>query len=69
MMPTSEKFRTSTDGRSLRRLEWDEVRPTVAYVNREISVHLSQVSNAVPPTIAQVLTRAVRRALPEKGGT
>jgi DNA (cytosine-5)-methyltransferase 1 len=29
----------ATDGRSFRRLDWDEPSPTVAYGNREISVH------------------------------
>lgn len=100
MMPKSEKFTTSaaTDGRSFRRLEWDEVSPTVAYGNREIHVHpeggrrlsvheamllqgfpatyrltgnfsqqITQVSNAVPPPVAQVLARAVRRALQSEG--
>ena len=95
MMPKSEKFQTetSTDGRSFRRLEWDEVSPTVAYGNREIHVHpdggrrlsvheamllqgfppsyrltgnfsqqITQVSNAVPPPVAQVLAHAVQRA-------
>jgi len=37
----SEKLSTggTTDGRSFRRLNWDEPSPTVAYGNREISVH------------------------------
>jgi DNA (cytosine-5)-methyltransferase 1 len=41
MMPKSPKLMagTSTDGRSFRRLLWDEVSPTVAYGNREIHVH------------------------------
>jgi DNA (cytosine-5)-methyltransferase 1 len=41
MMPKSSKLAsgTSTDGRSFRRLEWDDVSPTVAYGNREIHVH------------------------------
>ena len=96
MMPKSGKFltKTSTDGRSFRRLQWDEVSPTVAYGNREIHVHpdggrrlsvheamllqgfpatyrltgnfsqqITQVSNAVPPPVAQVLARAIRRAI------
>jgi DNA (cytosine-5)-methyltransferase 1 len=100
MKPKSEKFdkETPTDGRSFRRLEWDEVSPTVAYGNREIHVHpeggrrlsvheamllqgfpptyrltgnfsqqITQVSNAVPPPVAQVLARAVRRALQKEG--
>lgn len=100
MMPKSDKFLTesSTDGRSFRRLLWDEVSPTVAYGNREIHVHpdggrrlsvheamllqgfpatyrltgnfsqqITQVSNAVPPPVAQVLARAVRRAIQKVG--
>lgn len=96
MQPRSPKFSSeeTTDGRSFRRLKWDEVSPTVAYGNREIHVHpaggrrltvheamllqgfpatyrltgnfseqITQVSNAVPPPVAQVLARAVRRAL------
>ena len=96
MMPKSNKFfiQSSTDGRSFRRLVWDEVSPTVAYGNREIHIHpnggrrlsvheamllqgfpptyrltgnlsqqITQVSNAVPPPVAQVLARAVRRVL------
>ncbi len=96
MKPKSAKFGTepTTDGRSFRRLKWDEVSPTVAYGNREIHVHpnggrrlsvheamllqgfpssyrltgnfsqqITQVSNAVPPPMAQVLARAVRRSL------
>jgi len=41
MMPRSPKLTTQvgSDGRSFRRLEWDEVSPTVAYGNREIHVH------------------------------
>jgi DNA (cytosine-5)-methyltransferase 1 len=41
MMPKSPKLASgaSTDGRSFRRLEWDEVCSTVAYGNREIHVH------------------------------
>jgi DNA (cytosine-5)-methyltransferase 1 len=100
MKPKSDKFATllSTDGRSFRRLLWDEVSPTIAYGNREIHVHpeggrrlsvheamllqgfprtyrltgnfsqqITQVSNAVPPPVAQVLARAVRRALQNEG--
>lgn len=92
MMPKSPKLASgaSTDGRSFRRLEWDEVSPTVAYGNREIHVHpdggrrlsvheamllqgfparyrlagnfsqqITQVSNAVPPPVAQALARRV----------
>jgi DNA (cytosine-5)-methyltransferase 1 len=42
MMPKSEKLLRSlptTDGRSFRRLSWDDVSRTVAYGNREIHVH------------------------------
>jgi DNA (cytosine-5)-methyltransferase 1 len=41
MMPKSPKLLTgsATDGRSFRRLLWDEESPTVAYGNREIHVH------------------------------
>jgi DNA (cytosine-5)-methyltransferase 1 len=41
MMPKSVKFlsMSTTSGRSFRRIEWDEVSPTVAYGNREIHVH------------------------------
>ena len=41
MTPKSSKLTmpSSTDGRSFRRLSWDEVSPTVAYGNREIHVH------------------------------
>ena len=41
MMPKSPKLLagTSTDGRSFRRLLWDDESPTVAYGNREIHVH------------------------------
>jgi DNA (cytosine-5)-methyltransferase 1 len=41
MQPKSSKLitGTSTDGRSFRRLRWDEESPTVAYGNREIHVH------------------------------
>ncbi len=41
MQPRSPKLLNggSTDGRSFRRLAWDEVSPTVAYGNREIHVH------------------------------
>jgi DNA (cytosine-5)-methyltransferase 1 len=96
MQPKSHKFDTNerTDGRSFRRLAWDDVSPTVAYGNREIHMHpdggrrltvheamllqgfpatyrltgnfsqqITQVSNAVPPPVARVLARAVRRAL------
>jgi DNA (cytosine-5)-methyltransferase 1 len=39
--PKSEKFTAgySDDGRSFRRLSWDDESPTVAYGNREIHVH------------------------------
>jgi DNA (cytosine-5)-methyltransferase 1 len=39
--PKSMKFQTGlvTDGRSFRRLEWDAPSPTIAYGNREISLH------------------------------
>jgi DNA (cytosine-5)-methyltransferase 1 len=41
MMPKSAKLTTDTqtDGRSFRRLLWDEESPTIAYGNREIHVH------------------------------
>jgi len=41
MMPKSPKLSAGspTDGRSFRRLLWDEVSPIVAYGNREIHVH------------------------------
>jgi DNA (cytosine-5)-methyltransferase 1 len=43
MMPKSEKFRAtppeSEDGRSFRRLKWDEPSRTVAYGNREVHLH------------------------------
>jgi len=42
MVPKSEKFTKSSsksDGRSFRRLAWNEESPTVAYGNREIHVH------------------------------
>jgi DNA (cytosine-5)-methyltransferase 1 len=41
MQPRSQKFASArtTDGRSFRRLAWQEVSPTVAYGNREIHVH------------------------------
>ncbi len=100
MMPKSKKFqtKTSTDGRSFRRLEWDKVSPTVAYGNREIHVHpdggrrlsvheamllqgfpptyrltgnfsqqITQVSNAVPPPVAQVLAACRPTRDPERG--
>ena len=96
MQPKSVKLtrEASTDGRSFRRLQWDQLSPTVAYGNREIHVHpdggrrltvleamllqgfpstyrltgnfsqqITQVSNAVPPPVAQVLARAVLRAI------
>jgi DNA (cytosine-5)-methyltransferase 1 len=100
MQPKSPKLATaeSTDGRSFRRLDWDDVSPTIAYGNREIHVHpdggrrltvheamllqgfpptyrltgnfsqqITQVSNAVPPPVARVLARAIRRALQKEG--
>ena len=100
MLPRSAKFLADQviNGRSFRRLEWDEVSPTVAYGNREIHVHpngrrrlsiheamllqgfpttyrlignfsqqVTQVSNAVPPPVAQVIARAIRRALQKRG--
>jgi DNA (cytosine-5)-methyltransferase 1 len=100
MQPKSAKLTTteSTDGRSFRRLQWDDLSPTVAYGNREIHVHpdggrrltvleamllqgfpstyrltgnfsqqITQISNAVPPPVAQVLARAVIRALQKEG--
>jgi DNA (cytosine-5)-methyltransferase 1 len=41
MKPKSAKFTSgvSSDGRSFRRIKWDEVSPTVAYGHREIHVH------------------------------
>jgi DNA (cytosine-5)-methyltransferase 1 len=42
MVPKSDKFRKPArrgDGRSFRRLAWDEESPTVAYGNREIHIH------------------------------
>jgi DNA (cytosine-5)-methyltransferase 1 len=41
MQPKSAKLSTEvpTDGRSFRRIAWDDVSPTVAYGNREIHVH------------------------------
>jgi DNA (cytosine-5)-methyltransferase 1 len=41
MMPKSAKLTTDTptDGRSFRRLLWEEESPTIAYGNREIHVH------------------------------
>jgi DNA (cytosine-5)-methyltransferase 1 len=42
MVPKSQKFKQSaghSDGRSFRRLAWDEGSPTVAYGNREIHIH------------------------------
>jgi DNA (cytosine-5)-methyltransferase 1 len=41
MVPKSTKFKngTYTDGRSFKRLKWDEVSPTVAYGHREVHVH------------------------------
>jgi DNA (cytosine-5)-methyltransferase 1 len=41
MVPKSVKFKgsTATDGRSFKRLKWDEVSPTVAYGHREVHVH------------------------------
>jgi DNA (cytosine-5)-methyltransferase 1 len=41
MAPRSAKLSggTQTDGRSFRKLNWDDVSPTVAYGNREIHVH------------------------------
>jgi DNA (cytosine-5)-methyltransferase 1 len=98
MQPKSEKLRgaSPTDGRSFRRLSWDEVSPTVAYGNREIHVHpdggrrlsvfeamllqgfprsyrlsgnfsqqITQVSNAVPPPLAQALARRLQETIRE----
>jgi len=101
MKPKSPKLTraaTATDGRSFRKLEWDEVSPTVAYGNREIHVHpdggrrlsvyeamllqgfppsfqlagnfsqqITQVSNAVPPPVAQAIARSIRQLLREWG--
>jgi len=40
MMPKSKKLKKGlSSGRSFRRLQWNEVSPTVAYGNREIHVH------------------------------
>ena len=41
MVPKSGKFKggTTTDGRSFKRLRWDQVSPTVAYGHREVHVH------------------------------
>ena len=40
MMPKSAKLKNGlSSGRSFRRLEWNEISPTVAYGNREIHVH------------------------------
>jgi hypothetical protein len=43
MQPKSPKLSPAkqTDGRSFRRLAWNEVSPTVAYGNREIHVHVA----------------------------
>lgn len=92
MMPKSTKFKTGNfgDGRSFRKLQWDEPSPTVAYGHREIHVHpngkrrlsiheamllqgfskdfelkgtlseqVTQVSNAVPPPVAEAIAMAV----------
>jgi DNA (cytosine-5)-methyltransferase 1 len=41
MKPKSAKFKSgeASDGRSFRRIKWNEVSPTVAYGHREIHVH------------------------------
>jgi DNA (cytosine-5)-methyltransferase 1 len=104
MVPKSAKFSSghSSDGRSFKRLQWDEVSPTVAYGHREIHVHpngtrrlsvleamllqgfsheytlagslssqITQVSNAVPPPVAEAIARSLRstmrgRKLPQR---
>jgi len=96
MVPKSPKFENAkaSDGRSFRRLAWDEPSPTVAYGHREIHVHpegsrrlsvyeamllqgfpssyeltgtlsaqVSQVSNAVPPPVAEAIARKLLAVL------
>lgn len=98
MQPKSARFLTPesirSDGRSFKKLLWDEPSPTVAYGNREIHVHpdgrrrlsvyeamllqgfpssfvlkgtlsdqVQQISNAVPPPLAEAVARAVELAL------
>ena len=93
MRPKSRKFTSgaSGDGRSFKRLKWNEVSATVAYGNREIHVHpdggrrlsvyeamllqgfpndyeltgtlsaqVTQVSNAVPPPMAEAIARCIK---------
>jgi DNA (cytosine-5)-methyltransferase 1 len=92
MVPKSKKFKSAahTDGRSFKRLKWNEVSPTVAYGHREVHVHpdgdrrlsiyealilqgfpknyelmgslsaqVTQVSNAVPPPLAQAIAEKI----------
>jgi DNA (cytosine-5)-methyltransferase 1 len=98
MQPKSPRFQNpdadTIDGRSFKRLRWEDASPTIAYGHREIHVHpnglrrlsvfealllqgfpdhfvlegnlsqqVEQVSNAVPPPLAQSIARAVARSL------
>ena len=96
MVPKSKKFTSGkpSDGRSFKRLQWDDVSPTVAYGNREVHVHpdggrrlsvleamllqgfpreytltgslsaqITQISNAVPPPVAEAIARKIKSIL------
>ncbi|MBI2432015.1 MAG: DNA cytosine methyltransferase [Candidatus Hydrogenedentes bacterium] len=96
MVPRSSKFNSSgsANGRSFRRLKWNDSSPTVAYGNREVHVHpdggrrlsvleamllqgfprqyqitgtlssqITQVSNAVPPPVAQAIAVRIKSLL------
>lgn len=98
MQPKSPRFNNPdgqyADGRSFKRLDWEEPSRTIAFGHREIHVHPSgkrrlsiyeamllqgfpenfvlegnlseqveQVSNAVPPPLAQCIAAAVKRAM------
>jgi DNA (cytosine-5)-methyltransferase 1 len=99
MRPKSRKFASNStgDGRSFKRLKWDEVSATVAYGNREIHVHpdgerrlsvyeamllqgfppdyeltgtlsaqVTQVSNAVPPPVAEAIALSIKTLITSK---
>jgi DNA (cytosine-5)-methyltransferase 1 len=63
MVPKSRKFKggIATDGRSFKRLKWDEVSPTVAYGHREVHVHPDGTRRL--PGKASAVIRRLRRVL------